>query len=114
MPKDMKNEELFKRVLNVSLGRCPTPHTFFPKELTFGKNKQVCFLLSLNRSFVLTQEKYAKEAPNGSAYARHSSNKFGSALAKTAQSRLMFRADPLCAYSLNVENSPSAQTVRRF
>ena len=59
MPKDMKNEELFKRVLNVSLGRCPTPHTFL----------------------VLTQEKYAKEAPNGSAYARHSSNKFGSALA---------------------------------
>jgi len=39
MPKDMKNEELFKRVLNVSLGRCPTPHTFL----------------------VLTQEKYAKE-----------------------------------------------------
>ena len=30
------------------------------------------------------------------------------------KSRLMFRADPLCAYSLNVENSPSAQTVRRF
>jgi hypothetical protein len=28
MPKDMKDEELFKRVLNVSLGRCPTPHTF--------------------------------------------------------------------------------------
>ena len=30
------------------------------------------------------------------------------------KSRLMFRADPLCAYSLNIENSPSAQTVRRF
>jgi len=30
------------------------------------------------------------------------------------KSRLMFRADPLSAYSLNVENSPSAQTVRRF
>ena len=41
------------------LGLCPNPHTFL----------------------VLTQEKYAKEAPNGSAYARHSSNKFGSALA---------------------------------
>ncbi len=30
---------------------------------------------------VLAQEKYVKEAPYGSAYARHSSNKFGSALA---------------------------------
>ena len=26
----------------------------------------------------------------------------------------MFRADPLSAYSLNVENSPTAQIVRRF
>ena len=27
----------------LSLGLCPNPLTFFPKELTFGKNKQVCF-----------------------------------------------------------------------
>ena len=77
----------------LSLGRCPNPLHFL----------------------VLIQENEAKESPNGSAYARHSSNKFGSALAKTAQSRLNVPSRPAgCARSLNVENSPTAQTVRRF
>ena len=66
---------------NVCIGLCPNPLTFFPKELTFGKIQTSLLLLSLNRSFVLIQENEAKEGPNGSAYARHSSNKFGSALA---------------------------------
>ena len=70
MPKDMKNEELFKRVIGwFVLGAQPKPTSFS----------------------CLDTRKRSKR-----------------------KSRLMFRADPLCAYSLNVENSPSAQTVRRF
>ena len=70
MPKDMKDEELFKRVIEwFVLGAQPKPSSFS----------------------CLDTRKRSKR-----------------------KSRLMFRADPLCAYSLNVENSPSAQTVRRF
>ena len=78
-------------LLNVCLGRCPNPLTFFPKELTFGKIQTSLLLLSLNRSFALTQK------------------------SKQKRSRLDAPSRPAeCARSLNVENSPSAQTVRRF
>ena len=70
MPKDMKNEELFKRVIGwFVLGAQPKP-TYF---------------------FVLTQK------------------------SKQKRSRLDAPSRPAeCARSLNVENSPTAQTVRRF
>ena len=60
----VKNEdfcEACKRLIDVSLGRCPNPLHFFPKELTFGKKQTSLLLLSLNRSFVLIQENEAKE-----------------------------------------------------
>ena len=72
---------LRRALLNVLYWALPKPTYFFPERTHVRQKQTSLLLLSLNRSFVLTQEKYAKEGPNGSAYARHSSNKFGSALA---------------------------------